>query len=60
MVLPLPVIALTYFTRRRDIMGTLVNHRFTTVLAAACSAIIVVLNVVLLYQTFGGVVPGLS
>jgi manganese transport protein len=60
MVLPLPVIALTYFTRRRDIMGTLVNHRFTTVLAVTCSAIIVVLNVLLLYQTFGGVVPGLS
>lgn len=60
MVLPLPVIALTYFTRRRDIMGTLVNHHFTTALAVTCSAIIVVLNVVLLYQTFGGVVPGLS
>jgi manganese transport protein len=60
MVLPLPVIALTYFTRRRDLMGTLVNRRFTTVLAVLCSALILVLNVLLLYQTIGGVVPGLS
>jgi manganese transport protein len=60
MVLPLPVIALTYFTRRRDVMGALVNRRSTTVLAIVCSAIILTLNALLLYETFGGVVPGLS
>ena len=58
-VLPLPVITLIYFARRKDLMGSLVNHRATTVLASACGALIVVLNAILLYQTFGGVLPGL-
>ena len=53
-VLPLPVILLIQFTRRRDLMGTLVNHRITTVLASACAALILGLNIMLLYQTFGG------
>jgi manganese transport protein len=56
-VLPIPVIALVIFTRRRDLMGALVNHRLTTVLAALCSAIILTLNVLLLYQQFGGTLP---
>lgn len=60
LVLPLPVIALTYFTRRRDVMGILVNRRTTTVLAVICSILIVTLNILLLYETAGGVVPGLS
>ncbi|HLZ56628.1 MAG TPA: Nramp family divalent metal transporter [Ktedonosporobacter sp.] len=51
-VLPLPVITLVMFTRRRDLMGTLVNKPLTTWLAILCSAIILVLNVVLLYLTF--------
>jgi manganese transport protein len=54
LILPIPVIALIYFTRRRDVMGSLVNRRATTVLAAACGAVILVLNILLLYQTFGG------
>lgn len=54
LILPIPVIALVYFTRRRDIMGKLVNRRGTTVLAAACGVVILVLNILLLYQTFGG------
>jgi manganese transport protein len=58
-VLPLPVITLVFFTRRRDVMGALVNRRITTVLAAACGAVIVGLNVLLLYSTFGGRIPGL-
>jgi manganese transport protein len=57
-VLPLPVIVLIYFTRRRDLMGSLVNHKLTTVLAVVCGALILVLNAVLLYQTFGGTLPG--
>jgi len=60
LVLPLPVIALTYFTRRRDIMGTLVNGRITTTLAVICSLLILLLNVLLLYTTAGGALPGLS
>lgn len=51
-VLPVPVITLIMFTRRRDLMGTLVNHPITTFLALLCSAIILILNVVLLYFTF--------
>jgi manganese transport protein len=50
--LPLPVITLIMFTSRRDIMGTLVNKPITTVLAIACSIVILLLNVILLYMTF--------
>jgi len=59
-VLPIPVIALVMFTRRRDIMGVLVNKKVTTVLAILCSAVILALNVLLLYQSFGGSVPFLG
>lgn len=52
--LPFAIIPLIMFTRRRDIMGVLVNSRFTTAVASVVAAIIVVLNVFLLYQlTFG-------
>jgi manganese transport protein len=57
-VLPVPVITLIFFARRRDLMGSLVNHRVTTALAVLCGALILVLNAVLLYQTFGGTLPG--
>jgi manganese transport protein len=59
-VLPLPVITLMLFTRRRDVMGSLVNRPLTSVLAALCAAVILVLNVLLLYQTFGGGVAGIG
>jgi manganese transport protein len=51
-VLPLPVITLVMFTRRRDLMGTLVNKPLTTWAAIVCSALIVGLNIWLLYSTF--------
>ncbi|MGC1375095.1 MAG: Nramp family divalent metal transporter, partial [Anaerolineales bacterium] len=52
--LPFAVIPLVMFTRRRDIMGVLVNKSFTTFMASAAAALIVCLNVFLLYQlTFG-------
>jgi manganese transport protein len=51
-VLPLPVITLIYFTRRRDIMGILVNKTITTWAAIVCSAVIISLNIWLLYSTF--------
>jgi len=41
-------------------MGELVNQRPTTVLALLFAAIILLLNVVLLFQTAGGRIPGLS
>ena len=51
-VLPLPIITLIIFTRRRDIMGTLVNKLPTTYIAIVCGAIILSLNIWLLYSTF--------
>ena len=56
--LPIPVITLIIFTMNPRIMGALVNHRITTAFATACAALIVLLNVVLLYETFGGQLPG--
>ena len=49
--LPFAIIPLVMFTSRPDIMGDLVNRRITTLLAALIAAIIVVLNVYLLYKT---------
>lgn len=56
-VLPIPVIALVIFTSRRELMGVLVNRRPTTVLAVLCSIVILALNILLLYQQFGGTLP---
>ena len=52
--LPFTVIPLIMFTRRRDLMGVLVNGRATTVLLSLCAALIIALNVYLIYQTFFG------
>lgn len=53
--LPFAVIPLILFTRRGDLMGVLVNRRFTTILAGIVAALIIALNMFLLYQTlFGG------
>jgi manganese transport protein len=57
--LPIPMIALVLFTRRRDIMGAFTNNRLTDIAAIAGTAIILILNVVLLAQTFGIPIPGL-
>lgn len=59
-VLPFPVAALVIFTSRRDIMGVLVNHKVTTGLAISCAFVILLLNVLLLYQNFGGELPFLN
>jgi manganese transport protein len=58
--LPIPVITLILFTRNPEIMGGLVNHRWMTVLAWTCAVIILLLNIVLLYQVFGGTIPFLA
>jgi manganese transport protein len=57
LVLPMPILALIYFTRRPDIMGVLVNKRIVTVTATICAVVIVSLNVLLLYLSFGGSLP---
>jgi manganese transport protein len=52
--LPFAIIPLVMFTRRKDLMGVLVNKPLTTVLAGLAAALIVGLNLYLLYQTFFG------
>ena len=52
--LPFPVIPLVFFTRRKDVMGVLANKPLTTVAAGLAAAVILGLNVYLLYQTFAG------
>lgn len=53
-VLPFPVLALIYFTQKKDIMGVLVNKRITTSLSSLFAIIILGLNVWLVIQTFIG------
>ena len=52
--LPFAIIPLVMFTRRKDLMGVLVNKPLTTALAVSAAALIVGLNLYLLYQTFFG------
>lgn len=52
--LPFAIIPLAYFTSKRSLMGELVNRRVTTVAAWAVTALIVSLNIFLLYATFSG------
>jgi manganese transport protein len=52
--IPFALIPLVLLTRRRDVMGELVNRRLTTVVAGVVAALIVSLNIFLLYQTFAG------
>jgi len=52
--LPFAVIPLIMFTRRRDIMGMLVNKPITTFAASVAAALIISLNIFLIYElTFG-------
>jgi manganese transport protein len=52
--LPFAIIPLVMFTRRKDLMGSLVNKPVTTLIAAFFAILIVFLNFYLLYQTFLG------
>jgi manganese transport protein len=49
--IPFALVPLVLLTRRRDVMGPLVNRRATTVSAGLVTALIVLLNVYLLYAT---------
>ena len=51
--LPLPMIALLMFTRRRDIMGEFVNSRLTDAAAIVATVAVLALNLVLIVQTLG-------
>ena len=52
--LPFAVIPLIWFTRRRDVMGVLVNRRLTTLVADLIAALIILLNLYLLIQLLRG------
>jgi manganese transport protein len=58
--LPLPMIALLMFTRRRDIMGRFANSRLTNFVAIAGAVVVLSLNILLILQTFGVTIPGLA
>jgi manganese transport protein len=58
--LPLPMISLLIFTRRPDIMGEFANSRITQVAAVIGTAIVLLLNAVLIVQSCGIPIPGLS
>jgi manganese transport protein len=51
--IPFALIPLVLITRRRDVMGALVNRRTTTVTAAIVAAMIVALNAFLVIDIFG-------
>jgi manganese transport protein len=52
--IPFALVPMILLTRRRDVMGALVNRRGTTVVASIVAALIILLNVFLLEQTFFG------
>jgi manganese transport protein len=52
--LPFAIIPLVIFTSNKQIMGTLVNKPLTTVLASLAAAVIVGLNLFLIFQIFFG------
>ena len=52
--IPFALVPLIMLTRRRDLMGVLVNSRRTTRAAIAVASLIIGLNVFLLYETFLG------
>ena len=51
--LPVPMLALVMFTRRRDIMGRFANSLTMNIFAIVCTTVILTLNGVLLVQTLG-------
>jgi manganese transport protein len=51
--LPIPMIALVIFTRSPTLMGEFKNSAFIDVITTGAAAMILILNVVLLWQTFG-------
>ncbi|MEH7353304.1 Nramp family divalent metal transporter [Neobacillus drentensis] len=53
-VLPFPIIALIYYTQKRELMGVLTNKRITTILSTIFAVIILGLNVWLVVQMIVG------
>ena len=60
LALPVPMLALLWFTSRKRFMGAFVNSRAMTIAAVAGTIVVLLLNTVLLLQTAGIAVPGLA
>ena len=52
--IPFALVPLLVIASRREVMGALVNPRWLTVIASVLAALIIALNVFLLYQAFLG------
>jgi manganese transport protein len=52
--LPFAIVPLIIFTRRKELMGVLTNRWYTTILISIVAALIIFLNLYLLFQTFFG------
>jgi manganese transport protein len=52
--IPFALVPMVLLTRRKDVMGELVNRRATTAVASVVAGMIICLNVFLLQQTFFG------
>ena len=59
LALPVPMLALLWFTSRAKVMGEFVNGRTMTMAAFAGAIVVLALNTVLLLQTAGIAIPGL-
>jgi manganese transport protein len=51
LMIPLPMIPLIFYTSKRGVMGEFVNRKITTVLGVVSAAVIISLNVYLLYSS---------
>ncbi|MDR3463251.1 MAG: Nramp family divalent metal transporter [Beijerinckiaceae bacterium] len=60
LALPVPMVALILFTGRRDVMGSFANSGRVQAVAFASAAGVLGLNIILILQTFGVVLPGLG
>jgi manganese transport protein len=54
LLLPLPLLPLLFFTKDKNLMGSFVNRRITTIFAATFIGTIILLNALFLYLGFGG------
>ncbi len=50
-LIPLPMIPLIWYTGRKKVMGSYVNRHLTSVIALVVGAVIIALNVALLYTS---------
>jgi manganese transport protein len=51
--LPFAIIPLLKFTSSRELMGQFTNRRYVNVLGVICAVVIILLNIYLIYSTFG-------